>query len=84
MGFFLSLFLFIFFAVCRATIEEMKIEIKKVDPRKKVEVSGFRMTADGNSISKSVQLIRSETYLTELMETICEYIAFFFLIKTNF
>lgn len=45
--------------------------ISKVDPRKKMEVSGFRM--DSNNL-KTVQLIRSETYLTELMEDVCKYL----------
>lgn len=51
---------------------EMQTAIKKMDPRKRVEVSGFHM----NQVAKSVQLIRSETYLTELMETICKYYKF--------
>lgn len=50
----------------------MQNAIKLVDPRKRVEVSGFHM----NQVAKSVQLIRSETYLTELMETICKYYEF--------
>ncbi|KAJ6628254.1 U4/U6.U5 tri-snRNP-associated protein 1 [Pseudolycoriella hygida] len=58
--------------VCQATILEMEKEIKKVDPRKKVEVSGFRMDSDGFSEMKSVQYSKSETYLTELMDTICK------------
>jgi len=58
--------------VCEATILEMEKEIKKVDPRKKVDVSGFRMNPSGFSETKSVQLSKSETYLTELMETICK------------
>lgn len=52
---------------------EMQNAIKLVDPRKRVEVSGFHM----NQVAKSVQLIKSETYLTELMETICKYIVNF-------
>lgn len=59
--------------MCQATILEMEKAIKKVDPRKKVEVSGFRMDPDGFSETKSVQYSKSETYLTELMETICKY-----------
>jgi len=57
--------------VCQATILEMENAIKKVDPRKKVEVSGFRMDSDGFSEVRSVQYSKSETYLTELMDTIC-------------
>lgn len=69
--------MFIVYLVCRATIFEMENSIKKVDPKKKVEVSGFRLDPDGNSVSKTVQYIRSETYLTELMESICKFIYIF-------
>jgi len=58
--------------VCQATILEMGKAIKKIDPRKKVDVSGFRMDPNGFSETKSVQYSKSETYLTELMETICK------------
>lgn len=58
-------------AVCKATLVEMKHAISKVDPRKKVEVSGFRM--DSKDLKK-VPLIQSESYLTELMETVCKYL----------
>lgn len=47
----------------------MQSAIKKVDPRKKVEVSGFRMDSKD---TKTVQLIKSESYLTELMESVCK------------
>lgn len=62
----------LYILVCQATVLEMEKEIKKVDPRKKVEVSGFRMDSDGFSEVKSVQYSRSETFLTELMDTICK------------
>lgn len=58
--------------VCRSTVAEMQKAIGKVDPRKRVEVSGFRIDSQGNTITKSVQLSKSETYLTELSEEICE------------
>lgn len=57
--------------VCKATIDEMEQAIKKVDPKKKVEVGSFRMNLDGDTVSKTVPLAKSETYLTELMEKIC-------------
>lgn len=60
--------------VCKATVDEMERAVKKVDPRKKVEVGGFRMNLDGDTVAKTVQLAKSETYLTELMEKICTYI----------
>jgi len=58
--------------VCRATTQEIIKAIDKVDPRKRVEVSGFRIDSQGNTITRSVQLSKSETYLTELFETICD------------
>lgn len=43
--------------------------IRKVSPRKMVEVSGFRI--DSKDV-KRVPLVKSESYLTELMESVCE------------
>lgn len=51
----------------------MEEAINNVDPRKKVEVGGFRIDDTGSMVSKSVQLKRSEIYLTELMESICKF-----------
>lgn len=61
------------FAVCKATVEEMLSEIKKVDPKKRADVGGYRMDSKGNSVTKTVQYSKSETYLTELTETICKF-----------
>ncbi|XP_054740746.1 protein seele [Anastrepha obliqua] len=58
--------------VCKATVQEMESAIAKEDPNKTVNVSGFRLDTKGNSISKAVKLIKSEMYLTELMEKICD------------
>lgn len=57
------------FAVCRVTIREMDKRIKKIDPTKMIEVSGFRMDSKD---TKSVPFVKSEMFLTELMEEICE------------
>ncbi|ALC41985.1 sel [Drosophila busckii] len=58
--------------VCKATVQELEEAIAKVDANKMADVSGFRLDAQGNSISKRVRLIKSEMFLTELMEKICE------------
>lgn len=50
----------------------MEKEIKKVDPRRRVEVSGFRLDPNGQSKTKSIQYSKSETFLTELMDSICK------------
>lgn len=51
----------------------MLLAINKIDPKKTVEIGGYRLDSAGNALKKTVQLSRSETYLTELMEEICEY-----------
>jgi len=55
-------------------VTELEEAVAKEDSHKMADVSGFRLDAQGNSISKKVRLVKSEMYLTELMESICEYI----------
>lgn len=47
----------------------MDKRIKKIDPTKLIEVSGFRMDSKD---TKSIPYVKSEMFLTELMEEICE------------
>lgn len=56
--------------VCRITVREMDKRIKKVDPTKLIEVSGFRMDSKQ---TKSIPYVKSEMFLTELMEEICKF-----------
>ncbi|XP_065367985.1 protein seele [Calliphora vicina] len=58
--------------VCKAVVQEIEDEVSKVDPAKRVDVSGFRLDASGNAISKSVPMAKSEMFLTEVMEKICD------------
>lgn len=54
--------------VCKAIVEVMLYEIKKVNPKKKLEVKS----------DKSIPYVKSESYLSELMEDLCkihEYIS---------
>lgn len=62
--------------VCKATLAEMLEVIGKVDPKKTVEIGGYHLDV-GNTKKKTVQLSKSETYLTDLMETICKCSNFF-------
>lgn len=48
----------------------MDKRIKKVDPTKLIEVSGFRMDSKQ---TKSIPYVKSEMFLTELMEEICKF-----------
>ncbi|XP_055850656.1 protein seele-like [Episyrphus balteatus] len=57
--------------VCKNTVQEMEDAISKIDPKRVVEVNGFRIDDQGNLITKTAKYSKSETYLTELMETVC-------------
>lgn len=52
----------------------MLAAVVKVDPKKRADVGGYRMDTEGNSVTRTVQYSKSETYLTELMENICMHI----------
>uniref|UniRef100_A0A1I8QA04 DUF3456 domain-containing protein n=1 Tax=Stomoxys calcitrans TaxID=35570 RepID=A0A1I8QA04_STOCA len=58
--------------VCKAVVNEMEEEVAKVDPKKKIEVSGFRLDSSGNAVGKSVVMAKSEMFLSEVMDNICE------------
>lgn len=47
-------------------------EIAKVDPRKTIDIGGYRLEANGNRVQRTLPLTKSETYLTDLMENICK------------
>ncbi|BES95331.1 TLR4 regulator and MIR-interacting MSAP [Nesidiocoris tenuis] len=57
--------------VCQKTVDEMEKEIEKVDPGKKVDVGTYRLDHKGNQAQRKVELRRSEVFLTDLMETVC-------------
>lgn len=58
--------------VCKAVVSEIEEEVAKVDPKKKIDVSGFRLDSDGNSVGKSVIMAKSEMFLSEVMDKLCE------------
>lgn len=59
--------------VCKATMNEMELAVSKVDPKKKIDVGDYRLDATGDSKKKKTILYaKSEMYLTELMETVCD------------
>lgn len=60
------------FSVCRATVAEVEDAVSKVDPKKKAEVGGYRLDSLGNAITRTVPLVKSEMFLTELFENICK------------
>lgn len=58
-------------SACRAIADELSYSINQVDPKKMINVGGFRLSADGTLKDKKVPLARSETYLSELVEGVC-------------
>ncbi|CAH1772207.1 unnamed protein product [Owenia fusiformis] len=58
-------------SACRAVIDEMNYAISKVDPKKTIQVGSFRVDPSGNQDLYQVPLARSETHITETIETIC-------------
>uniref|UniRef100_A0A182NTD8 DUF3456 domain-containing protein n=1 Tax=Anopheles dirus TaxID=7168 RepID=A0A182NTD8_9DIPT len=59
--------------VCKASMAEMEATVAKVDPNKKVEVGDYRLDTTGESKKKKkILYAKSEMYLTEMMETVCD------------
>ncbi|XP_069585837.1 protein canopy homolog 1 isoform X3 [Ranitomeya imitator] len=57
---------------CRAVVDELLHEIRKVSPSKTIDVGSFRINPDGTQVQNKVPLVKSEVYLTEVLEGICE------------
>nr|XP_033787513.1 protein canopy homolog 1 isoform X2 [Geotrypetes seraphini] len=57
---------------CRALVDELLYEIKKVNPKKTTEVGSFRIFPDGTQEKNKIPLAKSESYLTEVLENICD------------
>ncbi|KAM4706054.1 protein canopy homolog 1 isoform 1-T2 [Rhinophrynus dorsalis] len=57
---------------CRALVDELQYEIRKVNPKTTVDVGSFRISPDGTQERNKVPLAKSELYLTEVLEGICE------------
>ena len=58
-------------AACEVIAAEVEYAISKVDPKKTIEIEGFRVDPQGNQKSKSILYARSETHLTEVSENLC-------------
>lgn len=58
--------------VCCRLVEEIQRNVSSVDPSIIVQVSNFRLDGNGNQIKHTIPLARSQLYLTELMDSVCE------------
>ncbi|XP_037315040.2 protein canopy-1 [Pungitius pungitius] len=59
-------------SACKAVVDELNYSVSQVDPKKTINVGGFRLNPDGTMKDKKVPLARSETHLSELLEGVCE------------
>uniref|UniRef100_UPI00398E5073 protein canopy homolog 1-like n=1 Tax=Pristiophorus japonicus TaxID=55135 RepID=UPI00398E5073 len=61
----------VYCGVCRALVDEIDWAVKKVDPKKTIQVGSFRISADGSQKPNEIPYARSETHLLELFENVC-------------
>lgn len=61
----------VYCGVCRALVDEIDWAVKKVDPKKTIQVGSFRISPDGSQKPNEIPYARSETHLLELFEDIC-------------
>ncbi|XP_075996441.1 protein canopy-1 [Genypterus blacodes] len=58
-------------SACRAIVDELNYSISQVDPKKTINVGGFRLNPDGTMKDKKVPFARSESHLSELLDGVC-------------
>lgn len=58
--------------VCCRLVEEVQQNISSVDPSRVVQVANFRLDGNGDQHKHTVPLGRSQMYLTEVMDSVCE------------
>lgn len=58
--------------VCCRLVEEIQRNVSSVDPSIVVQVANFRLDGNGNQPKRTVPLARSQMYLTEVMDSVCE------------
>jgi len=59
--------------VCCRLVEEIQRNVSSVNPSKVVvQVSNYRLDSNGNQPKQTVPLARSQVYLSEVMDSVCE------------
>ncbi|CAG0922250.1 unnamed protein product [Notodromas monacha] len=57
--------------VCRSLAEELKDEIAKADPKKKIDVGTGRLSSNGDVKTNVVPYLRSTVHMLDLLENVC-------------
>ncbi|KAM9349551.1 protein canopy-1 [Symphorus nematophorus] len=58
-------------SACKAIVDELNYSISQVDPKKTINVGGFRLSPDGTMKDKKIPFARSEAHLSELLDGVC-------------
>jgi len=58
--------------VCCRLVEEIQRNVSSVEAANIVQVSKFRLDGNGDQIKQTVPLARTQLYLTEVMDSVCE------------
>ncbi|ESP05335.1 hypothetical protein LOTGIDRAFT_227967 [Lottia gigantea] len=64
--------IYLYCAVCRTLVDEVKWSISQVDPKKTIEVGSFRVDTHGNQARSEIPFAGSHSHLIEVMESICD------------
>ncbi|XP_053265977.1 protein canopy homolog 1 isoform X1 [Podarcis raffonei] len=62
----------LFCGACKALADELAYDIKKIGPKRTVNSGTFRLNPDGTRGKKKVAFTKSETFLTDVLEKICD------------
>ncbi|KAE9556259.1 hypothetical protein FO519_000598 [Halicephalobus sp. NKZ332] len=57
---------------CLMIVTEVEKAVRAVDPRKKISVGSFRVDPKGNQNINEIPYARSEVFLTEALEDVCD------------
>lgn len=57
--------------MCETSLKELDVKIKSIDPDKTVDVGGYRLDADGDYKKKVKQQSKSEIYLSDYVDEVC-------------
>lgn len=58
--------------VCCRLVEEIQRNVSSVDPSHVVQVTNYRLDDNGDQPKRTIPLARSQIYLTEVMDSVCE------------
>jgi len=58
--------------VCKAVVDEVEYSISQVDPNKKIQLGSYRIDPNGKTRTVQKSFARSETHISELLESVCK------------